>query len=90
VPCTGSVTDPQFAERFVQTALSEFNALDIIVNNAGYTWDGVIQKMSDEQFVAMLDVHVTGPFRILRAALEPIGSARVKSRTKASRCSARW
>lgn len=42
--------------------------LDIIVNNAGYTWDSVIQKTSDEQFQAMLDIHATAPFRILRAA----------------------
>ncbi len=45
---------------------------DIIVNNAGYTRDGVIHKQSDEQFQAMLDVHVTAPFRILRAAAEPL------------------
>jgi len=70
--CVGSVTDPAFAERFVATALDAFGGLDIIVNNAGYTWDNVIQKMSDEQFQAMLDVHVSAPFRILRAAAEPI------------------
>ena len=46
--------------------------LDIIVNNAGYTWDNVIQKMTDEQWDAILDVHLTAPFRILRAAAEPI------------------
>ena len=70
--CTGSVTEPDFGERFVRTALEQFGALDIIVNNAGFTWDSVIQKMTDEQFQAVLDVHVTAPFRILRAAAEPI------------------
>ncbi|MGW5680296.1 SDR family NAD(P)-dependent oxidoreductase, partial [Streptomyces sp. NPDC003860] len=40
----------------------------IIVNNAGYTWDTVIQKMTDEQWDAILDVHLKAPFRILRAA----------------------
>ena len=70
--CHGSVVDPEFAERFVKTALDEFDGLDIIVNNAGFTWDSVIQKMTDEQFQAVLDVHVTAPFRILRAAAEPI------------------
>jgi len=70
--CAGSVTDPQFGERFVRTALDRFGGLDIIVNNAGYTWDSVIQKMTDEQFQAILDVHVTAPFRVLRAAAEPI------------------
>src|SRR5829696_1751054 len=66
------VTEPAFAERFVSTALDRFGGLDIIVNNAGYTWDSVIQKMTDEQFQAIMDVHVTAPFRILRAAAEPI------------------
>lgn len=66
--CPGSVTDPAFAEAFVQQALSTYGGLDIIVNNAGYSWDGVIQKMTDEQFDAMLDVHLKAPFRILRAA----------------------
>lgn len=66
--CPGSVTDPGFGERFVQAALDNHGGLDIIVNNAGYAWDGVIQKMSDEQFDAMLDIHLKAPFRILRAA----------------------
>lgn len=70
VACVGSVTSADFAERFVQTALSQFGGLDIIINNAGYTWDNVVQKMSDEQWQAMLDVHLTAPFRILRAAAD--------------------
>jgi len=72
VACVGSVTAPDFGERFVKTALDSFDGVDIIVNNAGFTWDSVIQKMSDEQFQAVMDVHVTAPFRILRAASEPI------------------
>ena len=67
--CAGDVTAPEFGERFVRTALDQFGGLDIIVNNAGYTWDSVIQKMSDEQFEAILNVHVTAPFRILRGAI---------------------
>jgi 3-oxoacyl-[acyl-carrier protein] reductase len=72
VACVGSIVEAGFAERFVNTAVEQFNGLDIIVNNAGYTWDSVIQKMTDEQFQAMLDVHLIAPFRILRAASEPI------------------
>ncbi len=53
-------------------AIEQFGGLDIIVNNAGYTWDSTIQKMTDEQFQAMLDVHLVAPFRIMRAASEPI------------------
>jgi 3-oxoacyl-[acyl-carrier protein] reductase len=69
VVCAGSVTADGFAERFVNTAVESFGGLDIIVNNAGYTWDNVIQKMSDEQWEAIVGVHLTAPFRILRAAL---------------------
>lgn len=68
VACAGSVTDPDFAGKVVKTAVDRFKTLDIIVNNAGYTYDGVIHKMTDEQWQAMLDCHLTAPFRILRAA----------------------
>ena len=78
VACNGNVTEPDFGERFVQTALDSFGGVDIIVNNAGYTWDNVVHKMSDEQFQAMIDVHLTAPFRIMRAAAEPIRIAAKK------------
>jgi len=68
VVCAGSVTAPDFAERFIGTAVQEYKGLDIIVNNAGYTWDSVIQKMTDEQWYAIINCHLTAPFRILRAA----------------------
>jgi len=68
VACVGSVTAPEFAPRFIDTALQQFGGLDILVNNAGYTWDNVIQNMSDEQWQAILDCHLTAPFRLLRAA----------------------
>ncbi|HEX8012040.1 MAG TPA: SDR family oxidoreductase [Casimicrobiaceae bacterium] len=70
--CVGDVTRADFAPRFVAAALEGLGALDIIVNNAGYAWDSVVQKMTDEQWYAMLDVHATAPLRILRAAAEPI------------------
>lgn len=76
----GSVTDPDFAERFVGTAVETFGGLDIIVNNAGFTWDSVIQKMSDEQWDAILAVHLTAPFRILRAAQPVIKAAAAADR----------
>ena len=75
VACVGNVTDKDFGTRFVKTALDAFGAVDIIVNNAGYTWDAVIQKMTDEQWYAMIDVHMTAPFRILRAASDYLRQA---------------
>jgi len=66
--CVGSVTANDFADRFIKTAVDAYGGIDIIVNNAGYTWDAVIQKMTDEQWYAILDCHLTAPFRILRAA----------------------
>ena len=72
VACNGSVVADGFADRFVKTAMDTFGGVDIIVNNAGYTWDSVIQKMTDKQFQDILDVHLVAPFRILRAASEPI------------------
>jgi 3-oxoacyl-[acyl-carrier protein] reductase len=68
VACVGSVTAPDFAERLIKTCVDSYKSIDIIVNNAGYTWDSVIQKMSDEQWYTIMDVHLTAPFRILRAA----------------------
>ena len=82
VACMGSVTAPDFAERFIGTALKTYQGLDIIVNNAGYTWDSVIQKMSDEQWYAMIDCHLTAPFRILRAA-QPVIRQLVKAEQEA-------
>ena len=80
VACVGSVTADGFADRFVKTAIDSFGGLDIIINNAGYTWDNVVQKMTDEQWNAIIDVHLTAPFKILRAAAEFI---RVTSRKEA-------
>jgi len=59
VSCVGDVTRPDFPEKLIGTALNTFGSLHIIVNNAGYTWDGMLHKMTDEQWSAMFDVHVT-------------------------------
>jgi 3-oxoacyl-[acyl-carrier protein] reductase len=64
----GDLTQPGIPDQLVQKAVDEFGRLDIVVNNAGYTWDGVAHKMTDEQFQAMLEIHTVVPFRIIRAA----------------------
>lgn len=68
----GDVTATSFADDFVKATVDKFGGLDIIVNNAGYSWDTVIQKTTDEQFDAMLDIHVKAPFKILRAFANPL------------------
>lgn len=69
VGCAGSVTAVDFPERLMKTTIEAFGKLDILVNNAGYTWDAVIQKMTDEMWYSIIDVHLTAPFRIIRAAV---------------------
>ncbi|MDQ4049528.1 MAG: SDR family oxidoreductase [Actinomycetota bacterium] len=64
----GDLTKDGVPDRLVETAVDAFGKLDIVVNNAGYTWDAPLHKMSDEQFQAMLDIHNVVPFRVLRAA----------------------
>jgi len=64
----GDLTSPDFPQQLVDATVAAFVSLDIIVNNAGYVWDNVIQKMTDEQFQAMLNIHLVAPFRVLRAA----------------------
>jgi 3-oxoacyl-[acyl-carrier protein] reductase len=64
----GDLTKEGVPDQLIQRAVDEFGQIDIIVNNAGYTRDGVAHKMTDDQFQAMLDIHTVVPFRILRAA----------------------
>jgi 3-oxoacyl-[acyl-carrier protein] reductase len=64
----GDLTQEGTPEAVVQKAIDEFGQLDIVVNNAGYAWDGVVHKMGDEQFRAMLEIHTVVPFKVLRAA----------------------
>jgi 3-oxoacyl-[acyl-carrier protein] reductase len=68
VSLSGDLTDPSFPNQIVDAALETFHSIDIIVNCAGFSWDNVIQKTTDEQFLAMLDIHLIAPFRLLRAA----------------------
>jgi 3-oxoacyl-[acyl-carrier protein] reductase len=64
----GDLMQPEVPQQIVDAALQSFGAIDIIVNCAGFAWDSVIQKTSDEQFLAMLNIHILAPFRLLRAA----------------------
>ena len=64
---SGDLTQPGAPDEVVKKTVETFGKVDILVNNAGYTWDGVAHRMSDEQFQAMLDIHVVVPFRMCRA-----------------------
>lgn len=67
VPC--DVTDDGGIEELIGQTVSHFGGIDILVNNAGYTWDGMAHKMSDDQWDAMLAIHLTAPFKLIRAAI---------------------
>lgn len=86
---TGDVTDPAFPAQLVKATLDAFGDIDIIVNNAGYTWDAVIQNMTDKQWYAMIDVHTTAPFRILREASNFIREAAKNEQAATGRAKAR-
>lgn len=64
----GDVTAQDFPQKIVKAAIDKWGVLHVLVNNAGYTWDGVIHKMPNKQWQAMLDVHLTAPFRLIQAA----------------------
>src|SRR5919205_1105895 len=64
----GDLTKEGAPDALVQTAIDAWGKIDIIVNNAGYTNDAPIHKMSDEAYQRMLDIHTVVPFRVLRAA----------------------
>jgi 3-oxoacyl-[acyl-carrier protein] reductase len=85
----GDVTSSAYPAQLIQATLDTYHGLDIIVNNAGYTWDAVIQNMSDQAWTAMLDVHVTAPFRILREASQYIREAAKKEQAANGRANPR-
>lgn len=65
---SGDITEEDFGDRAVEACLEAYGDLHIVVNNAGYVWNSRIVNHTDEQWYAMMDVHATGPFRLLRAA----------------------
>lgn len=89
VVVAGDVTDPAFPAQLIKATLDAYSGIDIIVNNAGYTWDGVIQNMTDKQWYAMIDVHTTAPFRILREASYFIRDAAKKEQAAHGRANPR-
>ncbi|MEZ5075974.1 MAG: SDR family oxidoreductase [Solirubrobacterales bacterium] len=64
---SGDLTKTGACDDLVAAAVEAFGAVDVVVNNAGYTWDGVVHRMTDEQFQAMIEIHTAVPFRVARA-----------------------
>ena len=85
----GDLTKSGTPEDMVKAAIDAFGQVDAVVNNAGYTWDGVVHKMTDEQFQAMLDIHTIVPFRVIRALAPTWREAAKRSPRRARRSSAR-
>ena len=68
VTLAGDVTDQAYVQRVIDLAVAEFGGIDDLVLNAGFTWDGVLHKTSDEQWRAMLDVHISAPRTMIKLA----------------------
>lgn len=69
IAVVGDITAAGAPEKLVKAAVDAFGPnIDIIANIAGYTWDSFIHKMTDQQWDAILNIHLKAPFQILRAA----------------------
>ncbi len=64
----GSVTEDGFPEALLEQTVARFGKLNVLVNNAGFTWDGMLHTMTDEQWLRVLEIHTFAPFRMVRAA----------------------
>src|SRR4051794_34949610 len=81
---SGDLTKEGAPDELIQTAIDNHGKIDIIVNNAGYTLDGPIHKLSDDWFQRMLDIHLVVPFRVLRAAAPHLREPAKKEREEGS------
>ncbi len=83
------VTKDADIEDMIGQTVHTFGGIDILVNNAGYTWDGMIHKMTDQQWEAMLAIHLTAPFKIIRAAIPYMREVAKQERETAGAAKAR-
>jgi len=67
IAVAGDVTALDFPDKLIRAAIDTYGKINVLVNNAGYTWDGMSHKITDEQWEAILTVHITAPFRLIRA-----------------------
>ncbi len=81
-PLPGDVTDPRTPELLIKQVLDQCGHLNILVNNAGFTWDGMLHKMSDEQWQKIQEIHTMAPFRLTRAIAQiwrPLAKEEIKT-----------
>ncbi len=74
------VTDAASIDELIKQTVNAYCGIDILVNNAGYTWDAMAHKITDEQWDAMLAIHLTAPFRLIRAAVPYMREAAKKEK----------
>lgn len=76
----GDVTDPASPELLIREVMDRCGQLNVLVNNAGFTWDGMLHKMTDKQWRRIQDVHTLAPFRLVRALAQvwrPLAKAEI-------------
>jgi 3-oxoacyl-[acyl-carrier protein] reductase len=61
------ISDFEAVQKLVSKVVDEFGRLDILVNNAGMNWDGVVWKMTEEQWDTVINVDLKGAFNFIRA-----------------------
>jgi len=76
----GDVTSLNFPDDILAFTIKTFGKLNILVNNAGFTWDGVIHKTTDKQWDKIIDVHISAPFRMIRASTPYLRDAAKKEK----------
>jgi 3-oxoacyl-[acyl-carrier protein] reductase len=74
-----NVTKAEQCDAAVETVIKEFGKLDILINNAGITQDGLLIRMTDEQWDNVITINLTGAFKMLRAVARPMMKARTGS-----------
>ena len=62
------VSDFETCQAFIQDVIKEHGRIDILVNNAGITRDGLLMKMSEEDFDRVIETNLKGPFHTIRFA----------------------
>jgi 3-oxoacyl-[acyl-carrier protein] reductase len=72
----GNMTDAGIGEQLINAAMDAFGQVDVVINNAGVTKDGLLLRMKDEDWQSVLDINLTAAMRICRAAIKPMMKAR--------------